>query len=540
MDTKVFDHIYNQQPKFNQEIAEGLSSVHLREAEQFVNRVWECAEQGFPEGLRYEGFRRCTPMEAFQQSPSRYKNRRAKDLARTNTYMCKYLLSLNGEPLRPVYLMLPFPNPGNLIPIGGSMFHIAPVLADKAISVCSDHVFVPLNRTRLTFKRHTHHYLLDDQPTLTYVVWCNLYQNPHMRRSAGTADAPVNMDATPAHYLFCKYGFFDAFRRMGCESIKVGMPEVINSDTLPESEWHILSSRKMPPRGASRKGSLYEGTDLRIAIRKDEFTRGVAGMAASFFYILDHFPDRVTAEEIDDSNLWKILLAHVIFKSDQSEVKLIAEIDQHIASLDGYVDAMAVEQFREVDLDIQSIYDLFIFMLHEMPKKMSQQSGQLATLYGKRLMVNRYALVDIVKSIFKFFFQLRPRPGRPLTKNDLDRRISYQIKPSIVTRMNYGHPEVSNVTSAGDNLVFDITSRIVLQSSNTGKGGKKGGTAKADHTTFLNASFAEVSSINHTSRSDPIGTTRINPFVHTDEMDTIVQDPKKAKLLDALQREVQR
>ena len=296
----------------------------------------------------------------------------------------------------------------------------------------------------------------------------------------------------------------------------------------------------MPPRGAARKGAAYEGSDLRLAIRKDEFTRGVAGLAASFFYILDHFPERVTAEEVDDPDLWKILLGHVIFKSDQSDVKLIVEIDKHIANLDEYVDYMSVEQFREDGLDIRSIYDLFIYMLREMPKKMSRHSSHLATLYGKRLMVNRYVLVDIVKTIFNFFFKLHPGPGKILTKQDVENRIIKGIKPSSVMRMNFGHPEISNVNAAGDSLVFDINSRIVLQSSNNLKGGKKGGGAKADHTTFLNASFAEVGCINFTSRSEPIGTRRINYFVRTDERGTIVRDPKKVKLLDALQREIQR
>lgn len=540
MHNKVFDVIYAQQPKFNEEIAQGLSSMHLLDAENHIDQVWKCAARGFPEGLRYEGYTPCKPHEAYAVSPTRFGNRRGKDLARTNTYMCKYHLTLRGEAIRPIYLMLPYPDQGNIIPLVGSTFHIAPVLADKVISVCSDHVFVPLNRARLTFKQHTHHYVRDGEPVLSPVVYCNLYQNPNSRRSAGTAAVAVNMDATPGHYLFCKYGFYESFRQAGAPSVRVG-DDRIRSELDNSKDWHVFESRKMPPRGVSRKVLDYRPTDLCIAVPKDEFNEGTKGLIASFFYVVDHFSDRITLGEIDDPNMWKVVLGHAIFKSSQSDAKLISEIDAHIHSLDEYVDQMGVKQFEEVGLVIQTIYDLFVYMLHEMPKKMSELSGNLASLYGKRLMVNRYALMDIVKTIFNFYFQLRPANGKTLTKTDIETKIAKQISPSVVTRMNFGHPEISNVNNAGDNLAFDITTRIVLQSSNTNGGGKrKASTAKADHSTFLHSSFAEVGSLNYTTRSEPIGTRHVNLFVKTDEMDTVVRDPNKAQLLDTVQKEIQR
>lgn len=541
MDRAVFDYIYNQQPQFNKEISEGLSTSHLMEAEEYIDLVWKCAARGFPEGLRYEGFEPCTPQESYKVSPSRFGNRRGKDLARTNVYMCKYHLSLHGEQIRPIYFMLPYPDRGNMIKLTGSTFRIAPTLADKVISVCSDHVYVPLNRARLTFRNHTHHYIRDGDAMISPVVYSNLYQNPSQRRSANTALLAVNMDSSMGHYLFCKYGLKEAFKRTGAPSVVVGDMDIYQQLGHNADDYHVFESRKVAPRGVSRKLTEYRPSQIRLAVKKSEMSPGVEGLVATFFYVTDHFPDKVTVEEADDNDMWKILLGHVIFRSAQSDAKLISEIDRHIHSLDEYVDYMAIEQCQEIGLNINTIYDLFIHLLHAMPEMMASFSGDIASLYGKRLMVNRYALADIVKTIFLFFFQLRPSNGRTLTKADIEGRIPKQINPSVVTKMNYNHPEVSNVGNAGDNLVFDLTTNIVLQSSNSGgKGGKKASTAKADHSTFLHASFAEVGSINHTTRSEPIGTRHLNPFVKTDDLDTVVRDPAKIKLLDDLQNEIKR
>jgi hypothetical protein len=69
------------------------------------------------------------------------QNKRIYDVARSDVYLVQFLFSLNGEEVKDVlYIYLPYVTQGGIMTIKNSKYVISPVIADVALSVCSDSI----------------------------------------------------------------------------------------------------------------------------------------------------------------------------------------------------------------------------------------------------------------------------------------------------------------------------------------------------------------------------------------------------------------
>lgn len=163
MDQKVFNLVQEQMPKFNRALAEGYAVKQIESNEIYIDKVWRQVELSFPPNLKYLGYRRPTPQEEFRVVSSFGKqNRRMYDVARSDVYLVQFMFALNGEPLKDVmYIYLPYVTQGGIMTIKNSKYVISPVIADVALSVCSDSVFIMMNRAKLTFRKASSYMVVD-------------------------------------------------------------------------------------------------------------------------------------------------------------------------------------------------------------------------------------------------------------------------------------------------------------------------------------------------------------------------------------------
>lgn len=537
MDRKLFAHIEGHCPKFNPLVADGLACKQLEYVEQYIDRIIRCAEPGFPDGLRYVRYARCTPAEEHAVVTAKRNNRQSYELSRSDIYLVKYIFEFKGEELKPRYLYLPFVSDAGLITLLGSTFSISPVLADTAISVGVDSIFIPLNRDKLTFKRLTHHYQIDHVRETAYVVWSSIYHAPKGSRNSPAKRRTIDVCATNIHYMFCKYGLTRTFAEFANADVVVGMDEV-NPQTYPPDQWKICESVKIKPRGV--KGKFYKGTDIRLAIRNEHYNLTTASMIASFFYVADHFPERMLPEYVDDERFWKTLMGHVIFATNESEGKMVLNVEAHMTSLDGYIDGMVREWLREDGVLVTDIYQLFMHIVETFSARVTQSGSSVASMYGKRLTVLRYVLLDIIKAIFGMMFALQKHQKKGLTKTEIVNIMNQELKPELIIRINRRHGEVASISSPSDNKVFKITSNVVLQTNSTGGNRSKAKATVVDPSKNLHASIPEVGQYNNLPKSEPSGRSRINPFVMLGPDGSIERDPKKMELLDRIQEQIQR
>lgn len=534
MDNFVFDHIYAAMPKFNPIVAEGYAVREVKEAESYVEHLFKCAQESFPPGLTYDGYRIATPSAEYAALSKKRHGKQEYEFARSDVFMAEYQLSLNGRKLTPQRLLLPFTGETPEINIRGSKFFISPVLADVGLSVGVNSIFLPLNRDKLTFERTAHTYLIDDVYETDYVYWSDIHHLVKQKPTAGQAIVPADVRTPLYLYMFCKYGFLETFQTLFGTEVVFGYVK----DLTPKlrKEYIICTSTGKRPAGIKTK--YYQASNMYVGVKTEGLSKVMSTALATFFYLLDYFPDRIKPDNLDDTRLWKIVLGQIIFKNRANIGKIIENVDTHLNSVNGYLDDMSKEALQSAGIEVSNIYEVFMYIAANFSFILS--SVDVASMYDKRLTVNRYLLFDINKAISNLVFKLQTLPPNKVVPDTVENILARYLKQDIIYGIvNAKHGEVSGMSYPGDNKIFKITSTLVLQAEANGGRGKKNGNL-GDPARRFHASICEVGSTTNQPKSEPTGRTKINMFVKIDKDGKIIRDERKRELIDDIQAKVGR
>lgn len=552
MDTRLFEHIQNQCPEFNRDVTRGLAVIALNgsadgvntHVEDYIHRALRCAEADFPEGLKYIGRgTRCTPHEEFAVlTAKRGQSTTAKvnlELSHSDVYLMRYNFEYRGEELKPVYLWLPFCHDGGIIGIGGSTFSISPVLADKSISVGEDSIYIPVSRAKLTLKRQTHPFYADRERISANVIWGKIHNGATKKIKGVPTRRTITADATLPHYLFCKYGFHNAFTMLTGIQVHAGYDDHINPENFPEDEYVICKSlyKVLGAKPNRLRTQYYEPSRIQIAIPRNKFNHAIQSLIGGFYYVADRFPDRLTPNTIDDIRVWRILMGHIIFATDDSEGKLLNQIDAHMESLDTYVDTNVRDLLQEDNVFVDDLYELFCHINETFVTRVAESASQIASMYDKRLTVLRYILGDVTNAIFYVVFALRKAAKKELNKRVIQDIMRIFLKMDLILKLNHKHVEVSSISSPSDCMAFKITSNIILQ-SDIGSGNAQSKSITIDGSKVLHSSILEVGQFANLPKTEPTGRRRVNPYVLLDSSWTVMRHPDYIGFLETVQQSI--
>lgn len=511
MDPQLFEPLKKLMPPFNPMIARGVATYQIPLMERYIDHVFRCASRSFPEGMKYLGCRRCTPEQEYAIVTGRRHGRHSYELAQSNVFLTGYKFSYYDQPLQERFLYLPFVGQAGTLHLRGPLYTISPVLADELISATKNGIFIPFTRDKLTFERLQYAFLADGAAIKTYITWSAVHS--YAEDSSTKACAL----STLAHYLFCKYGVQQTFRKFAKTEIVIGGNE-INNKTYPEDEWHICTTLGSMPRGVKNKA--YIPNKCVVAVRKEEFTPLVISLLAGFFYVADYFPERVRPEVCSSERLWRILMGYVIFKDGQSEGKLAMDVDFHVESLDFYVDDLVRESLVKLGINAQDTYELFVYIIENISDVV--MNADLRSVYNKRLVVLRYVAQDIIKKIFLMNYKLSSNSTRKLTADDINKLTGQFLNRELIFNLTKGHGECNGISSPGDNMAFKFTSSAVMQQNATGTRGRRNRDSLADPSRLFHASILKFFSFLHLPKSDPTGKARLNLRAETDPDGTLI------------------
>lgn len=533
MDPILFKESADRCPKHNRMIAEGVAVSQMRLARQYVDHVMRCAAQSFPPGLQYLGSEQCSPEEQLRViTNDRNKQKRSGggklEISRSDVYLMKYHFAWQGEKLEPKYLFLPFVGEAGTMHIRGPVYTVSPVLADLAFSVTKEGIFVPFTRDRLTFRRLAFNYIADNRVESSYVIWSAIHK--YMADRKGKAGPSTCLP----HYLFAKCGVHDAFSRYAGAEVVVGGSEIC-VENYPEKDWIIASSIGNTPRGHVKKH--YLPTTVKLAVRRKDYKPLVQFMIAGFFYVADHYPERVKAQYCSDPRFWRNLLGHVLCPTEINEGKMMITVNQHMESLDEYVDDVVREMLVKAGADSRDIYEFFVYAMENINPIIFNVDP--ASTYGKRLDVVKYVLLDVVKAIFNFTYSLRSPGKKGLNLTTIKRVLGKNLNRDLVlTELSRSHGEVNIISCPGDNILMKFTSKVVLQTDATNSSHPKGRGSLSDPSKWLHASLAETGSFANQPKSEPTGKTNLNPCQLTDSDGTLIRREELRPLLDEVQRKI--
>jgi hypothetical protein len=520
-------------PKFNPDIANGLAVKHLKYAEEAVDAVWRVAASGFPPGLEYVGCERCTPSEEYAIITRKKGSDCTFDIATNYMYFVKYMFKFNGVPIRPRYQQLPYAKDGGETFISGSRHIISPVLADRVISVSETTIFIRLLQAKNIYHRTPYHYAVNDEKVrreAAQVVWSNIYNG---KLEADSSKNRVKAETTIAHYLFCKYGFTETLIKFANCTPITGDESVINELNYPKADWVICSSLGLRPKYVP----AFRISPIKVAIKKTEYTPLVKSLIAGFFYCIDRFSIRESHVEIDRPSMWRILLGILLYSADFSEGKLLADINEHISSIDKYVDGIVAEQLERIGYKCTDIYELFALILNKFDDWMLESDQKGNSKYGKELNILYFVLADINRGIFSLYFELRSSKRTALNADKIEQLMAKHIKPGAIYSLNKSHGEVSTGGYSGDNKPLRTTAILVPQAETSNR--RQSHTASGKDA-LLHLSSAEVQVLLSMSKACPSGATRVSPYLQIDDTGLILRNEDLRALIDQAQETISR
>ena len=469
---RLIDLVREKTPKFNPDIARGYASKEMAEGEDYVKAVLKAASASLPEEIEYVGPGTITTKEALEilmgeNRGGKNGNRQSYEYARSNIYLMKCLFRYKGELVAPQYIGLPFVTDGALMKITGSTYSVAPQLADIAVSVTSSEIFVPVTRDKLKYHRNTHPIRFNGMTTIGNVVWSNLYRDS--KRDTSNMNKTVVMNTAVVHYLLAKFGLTETARRMGVGDYIVGDSDEERVKYMSQG-YLVYESSRQPPRGLKQQ---TDPTKLWFAFHPDQHNDAISrDFIASFYYIVDHFPDRITINELDNPVRWLVLLAHAVFANGEKETKLLELVRNHINSIEHYVDAKSREWFELDGIGhVEDIYDLMVEIANSYTRRRLDAAKTSTSMYNKYLLVNRKVYSDIVSGIFKCIYKLQQKVrsrGDQFSRSELETELKNHLNSRRILRLNQAvHPEVEPVSCPGAYMAYKVTTRLVLQSNVT-------------------------------------------------------------------------
>lgn len=531
MDKKFREYIASQIPVFNPDLANGIACKQIADADVYIDHDLRASAEHYQADIRYVELKRLTPMEEYKALHPR-KDKNFIELSKTDTVLTEAIFTYNGKPIDSRPISVPFARPGGLMWIQGSEYSLSPVIEDPAVSVTRGGLFVWLGMTKANFSRLSYHVYMDDVDYTANVTYSFLYHTGE--RSRAVKPGKNSPRPTLMHYIMCKFGFTEAMKRFfDVTDIAVGTSKTIDKTTHDPEHWRIIRGSNS---NAYRRKDAKEPSDIRVAILKAQATPAVMDAISSFFYVVDLFPDMVFVHDIEKPVMWRRLLGIVWFTEKPSEGDRMNLIDNHMVTIEGYINYQSRNNLRQGGIEVESFYAFLAWVIHNLPSKVSTASGDVASLYGKRLTVTRYLLKDISRSIYTLMYALNNRfanrRGR-LSEREVKDIMRKGLPRDKILEASSGHAEVSTVSFPGTCMIFDITSNAVLQENTDNAPGKHGGGVN-DASKFIHSSVIAFCSYVAMGKNEPSGRGNLGMNTELGPRGELLQNPKNKHELEKL------
>lgn len=523
-------------PQVNRDIVDGLATKVIPYAMEYINSNFKSISKSFPEGLVYLGCERCTPQEEYNILKKKSGTKKGYDLAKESIYLVKFKFRYFEEDMDDMYLYLPYVEDAGLMYIHDALYQISPMLTDKAISPDKSQIFVKLLKVKLIFERSIFSYVVDGSTEHVYYMHSKIYKKEGKNNKIVT---------TNLHYLLAKYGLTETFQRyLGFVPI-VGDETTVNVMKYPRDKWVICKSTGVNPNSKRfKKVKDYTPSPLRMAIPREHWNDLTSTVVGNFFYIVSHFPE-IQPDWMDSRNKWMYLLGCIIFSPDYGVGRIIELINEHLCSLDNYLDDIIKDMISELGYNVQSFYDILFIVIKEFGNLINAANEACNSLYNRNFEILYYILLPLIRNFVTMNYELirkaNKKGAKPLDKDSVQKTISRHFKMRCIVSINKKNECVNSVSYSGDNKYPKITAICGLQQSSDS--GKKGKSSKKsiDTSKHLHVSNIEIGSLLALSKSNPHAAYRTNCFCKVSIPDgKIIRNPEFIELLDRTQEDFRR
>lgn len=538
----IVNKVHEKTIRFNPRFAGGFAKHEVAKSVQYIDDIFRCANQSFPEGLLYENPEICTPEKTFNVFMDRAKKNDRKyvyDFARTDVFLAQFNLSYNGTPLAPIYLYLPFTNDAGMMTIRDKAFYIKPVVADPLISVSGDGLFLPLNQTKMTTRARSHYVYRDDRLVQIKILDTTIHHTLRDVQRKDNKEAKQRI-TTNAHYLFCKEGYKDTFLKYFNATVVAGYRDEITVQNYPKDEWVIYTSMEDRKFLQLSEEPEWQDHKVALAVKRSDVDKSVESVVGAFFYILDLLPDVEDINFLDDTAWWTIKMGKIILGIEEDHRILMKKMGSHFKAIDSYIDPMAINLMRDNDIYITDMYDYLAWLINNYDDYMNRPNSAPSTMYGKYLMVNRYIFQGIREAIFKAVYELRQKKPEKLTAKIIHTVLSGKLKPDLITKINNNFPNVSAVISSSDSKLLKMGIEMVPQDNMRQSKQEKQPKMLQNPKWQFDPSYIDVGGFSSMSKHEPLGKDTGNPKMNVGINGQIHPQEELADALAEVERNTRR
>lgn len=541
MNKDLAQFIQNDFPPFNKRLAEGYAYSEMPKSLTYLDDVIRSIVKAVEHetGVVYVGLERATVEQEFEElTKDSFRKVRSYNIARTDSYMVNLIFTANNRTYKKL-MSIPFVSLGGQMYRYGTLYKVTPVLADRVFSVGeTPGMFVRLTTVRLNFIKEAYYVQVNRVPMALGFIHSVIYKNKTSEASKNNNYGKV----TPlVLYLMAKYGLGETFKRYLNVDIIYGSEETLISKGYSEEDYTFFTSTRVKPK-QMKSVDHYQATDFCLLVRNEDVTDALKGLVAGVFYILDMFT-QLDYRNFEDPQTWRLCLGKILFHHEVALGKLMLNVNDHLSSVDNYVDTVMLTKFNSLGLKINHMYDLLFYISANYDYYLIKNENREADCYGKELSILYYLFNDVVSQITNFTYRLKKllKEGNGVLKDsDIENNIMNKMKTAAINNLTSTHGEISAVNYSGENLFLGFTNDLVPQEKTTKAKNRNDNVSLHKSSNFLHASASEVRTYNTATKGSPQGATRINPFLMVDETGLIIRRPEFIEALDHLQSLISR
>lgn len=502
----LHDFIKKETPKFNKDVVEGLTYTRMEDGLEYLNEFiyYTCNSRvGEESNLKYLGCEMVMPEVEKKLLTSNSKP--AFDVSKNTIYLVNFRFQYADEPeVREYQTYLPYIEKGNRMKLSGSDFIVQPVFADKVVSIGEEGVFINILTAKHNFNKDVKVIKYKGEFRRVPLIVSKLYKNAQVKHERTTRALPTLM-----HYFLSQYGYSETMKRL------LGYVPEATYETSSEGVCEALTT---PPRSWIGDRAKYEPSKIKFIIRQDEKEEHAMYCIGNILYLLENFPERMMIEDLDKPGLWKRLLSEIIHSGHYSAGYLNEKITAHFNDLNSRLDVNVTNKLKDVGIRAGCLMDLMEVIFVNFNKWIVSNSTR-SYFDSKVYEVESFSFAFIANEFTKVSLNINKEElrsgGKKLDSQMVDKIFRQHITLRKVYRNRNEKMFVSTSDCPGDHLYFNNSKHVAMQESDAID--IERGQSNTSDKHKISAESAVVGSVYGLSKSNPIPTIHINPYVRIDK-----------------------
>lgn len=482
---RAIRRVKEEMPKFNDYLLKGYINEQVSKFKDFIDQVFREAILLFNGALQYHGYKVLPPERKIAYSVENGLIKGRTNIQQSELELVEYNFEYEGERI-PVYLYLPYMYDNALL-INDVKHYIQLAIIERVIFRMADGVIIKVMRSPLQFWR-TKQFVYNSTSGNTYtdtIVTARAYfkQKSNIR-------TPLVL------YFLAQFEFDDVVSRV--LGLPVGSISFVTKDDPKDEYFDYFKCRD----------DIYLKAEKATALSDTAYRRFIA----SILFILK-MSRQFTINDVYNRTFYKMLLGKNLHGSSTKELLAVSHADEHLDSLNTYLDKYSKEELAIMKIFCDDIFDLFVTVFFNIDSWLANYSPN--NIFEKRVSGVDLIMKDIVKEIFLQFYRTMQK-NKNLNISHI--RSMLKLNSMMITKINKAVPLQSGVALYNDNDLIGIHIKKVRQISTQEKDKKKATNIITAKEHQFHPSFAAIESLLSIASSSPGTSGDINPFAVIDHM----------------------